>query len=158
MTGVPDKSPWREQLIAAVVPETVFPHPLAAPLPALPSPVPSNLSRDLLTIGRPDRSGRVVSQSLLRALAWQPGDRIIIDVSHGTVVVRLDSRRPQVIGPRGEIPVPAAVRTMAGLAPHHPVLLAALIESGLLVIHPLPAIAHLLARLHRRIEGKSDYR
>ncbi len=154
MTGVPDKSAWREQLIAAVVLDTAFPHPPVAPLPALPPPTPSSPGRALLTIGRPDRSGRVVSQPLLEALTWRPGHRITIDVSHGTVVARRDSHGPQVIGPRGEIPIPAAVRTMAGLAPHHTVLLAALVESGLLVIHPLPAVARLLARLHRRIAGE----
>ncbi|HZM82546.1 MAG TPA: hypothetical protein VFC19_43065 [Candidatus Limnocylindrales bacterium] len=157
MTDVPRPVPQiTEQLIAALVPATVIPQPAAVSLPALPaSVVPDRPNQGPVLIATcvMDHSGRVNAAPLLKALAWAPGDLIDVDLLHGVVVVEAIRTGRHVIGVRGDIGIPAAVRAMCGIHPDHQVLLAALVDQRVLVIHSVGAVARLLARRHHRILG-----
>jgi hypothetical protein len=157
MTDVPRPvAPVSEQLIAALIPVTDIPQPSPAPLPALPAPVgPArvDLGPVLLATCVVDPSGRVNSTPLLRALAWYPGDPIDIDFAHGAVVVRAMRTGRHRIGVRGDLGIPAAVRTMTGFQADESVLLLGLISHATIVIHPADAVTRLLSRVHRRILG-----
>lgn len=102
MTGVPTPPVRREQLIAALVPETVLPQPGPPPLPVLPTPAPAPVNPQLLAFARPDRSGRLAARELIHALGWQAGDRLGIDTRDGDIVVRRDPGGCHLLGPRGQ--------------------------------------------------------
>jgi hypothetical protein len=57
------------------------------------------------------------------------------------------------VGSRGELPLPAAARTMCGIVAGQPVLLIAFPAHDLLVIHPASTVAQLLADLHAQAIG-----
>lgn len=101
----------------------------------------------------PDRSGRVTERGLLRALGWYPGHRISIHPRAGMLIVASALAGPQVVGSRGELPLPAIARQMCAIAPGRPLVLAALVAHDLLVIHPASTIARLLAGLHVQVIG-----
>jgi hypothetical protein len=157
MTDVPRLvAPVPEQLIAALIPVTDTPQPPPAPLPALPvqaAPARVDLGPTLIATCIIDRSGRVNSTPLLRALAWQPGDPIDIDVAHGVIVIRAARTGRHRIGIRGDLGIPAAVRTMTGFQTDENVLLVALISHATVVVHPADAVTRLLSRAYRRILG-----
>jgi hypothetical protein len=64
------------------------------------------------------------------------------------VVAAVSAGRQQVVGSRGELPLPAAARQMCGIVTGLPVVLAAFPAHDLLVIHPARTVAELLADLH----------
>jgi len=157
MTDVPRPAPpIAEQLIAALIPVTAIPQPAPAPLPALPAPATPDrldLGPTLVATCVVDRSGRVNSAPLLTALAWHPGDPIAVDLAHGAVVIRAVRTGRHRIGSRGDLGIPASVRTMTGFQTDQHVLLVALISHGVVVIHPVGTVTRLLARAYRRILG-----
>ncbi|MFV2104722.1 hypothetical protein [Micromonospora sp. LOL_024] len=68
------------------------------------------------------------------------------------VIAACESGRHQV-GSRGELPLPVSVRQMCRFEPGQPVLLAALVTHDVLVVHPVSAVARLLADLHADLAG-----
>jgi bifunctional DNA-binding transcriptional regulator/antitoxin component of YhaV-PrlF toxin-antitoxin module len=153
MTNMPDRSTWREHLIGALVPPTYTPTTSSAPLALLPASPPPAISSPALAVARPDNSGRIIAHALTRALDWQPRDLLIIDLRRGAIVVARDPVGRHRLGPRGEIPIPKALRTLAHIGPGQQLLLAALPDLGLLVAHQLPAVTKLLTRLHTPISA-----
>jgi len=157
MTDVPSPSlPITEQLISALIPITAAPQPAPAPLPTLPVPAAPDrldLGPTLIATCVVDRSGRVNSAPLLNALAWQPGDPVDVDLAHGTIVFRAARTGRHRIGSRGDLGIPAALRTMTGFEPDQHVLLVALLSHSVVVIHPASTVTRLLGRVHRRILG-----
>jgi hypothetical protein len=154
MTGVPRPAPpIAEQLIAALVPVTVPPQPDPAPMPALPTPPAPEPEQVLLATCVIDCSGRIGAAPLLAALAWHAGDPIEVDLAHGAVNIRARREGRLRIGSRGDISIPSAVRALSRLQSGHHVLLAALTDHGVLVVHRADAVARLLGRVHRLILG-----
>jgi hypothetical protein len=150
--------PDREQPIGVLIPVplTDRPRPRPAPIPMLPAPRPPvDLSRGEVVLGVacPDRSGRVTERAVLQALRWTPGHRIGMRPHAGILVIASAPAGRHVVGSRGELPLPTAVRTMCGIAEGEPVLLAAFPARDLLVIHPASTIARLLADLHTQALG-----
>ena len=133
-----------EQLISAIIPGPPCPtppHPV--PLAALPAPPPHSPSKawPSPTIGtaRVDRSGRFQHGRILDDLRWSPGDDLLLDIdtdhdaallitpaSHahdGSALCRLQPtprsrprRHRRQIDPRGAITLPAAARSLCGIA------------------------------------------
>jgi bifunctional DNA-binding transcriptional regulator/antitoxin component of YhaV-PrlF toxin-antitoxin module len=144
-----------EQLISAVIPDTAPPTPpQPAPLPALPAAPPrpaEATSAPVIGTARVDRSGRFQHGRILADLRWFPGDQLLIDlagvpaddsatalmiatvaprnlcVSHeqhcGQHPHRRTSRRQ--IDTRGAIALPAAARSLCGIAVETTVVLIA---------------------------------
>ncbi|MFI7123041.1 hypothetical protein [Amycolatopsis sp. NPDC049868] len=145
----------REQLIAALVPDSTQRRPQPARLPTLPEPrLPVESGPDLL-IGavRIDRTGRVNERLLLRALGWNPGRRLALDTLHGLIVIAPEPSGPHAIDARGALTLPAAARHLCGIEPDRPLVLAASIREQLLIVHPGTTVAHLLTGHYRDITG-----
>ncbi|RIV40007.1 hypothetical protein D2L64_06680 [Micromonospora radicis] len=107
----------------------------------------------LIGMARADRSGRVSERGLLGALGWPAGHRIDVHPHGGMLVITSVRAGQQVVGSRGELPLPASVRQMCAIVPAQPLLLAAIVSHDLLVIHPASSVAWLLADLHAQVIG-----
>jgi hypothetical protein len=104
-------------------------------------------------MGRVDSSGRVSDRSVIRALGWQPGDRLAISVVSGTVLVSPDPRGVFSMTAKPYVVLSAAVRTQAGIRVGDPVLLAALPQRAVLVAYSPTALDGLLADYHSTVLG-----
>jgi hypothetical protein len=98
----------------------------------------------LLDMARLDASGRFSARRLLRALAWPPGHRVDAVVDGDAVVFAGSRTGRQAVGSRGELAVPAAARALAGIADDGHVVLAAVLERGVLVVHARAVVTRLL--------------
>jgi hypothetical protein len=139
----------REQLIGALVPPVVRrsapPVPLvAAMLPALGLPT-ADAGFLLLDVSRLDGSGRFCARGLLQALGWGPGHRVDLAVVGDAVVIGGSATGRQAVGCRGELAVPAAARSLSGLAGDTRVVLVAAVGQDVLVVHPQATVLRLLA-------------
>ena len=98
--------------------------PLEVPaLPPLAVPADARAERLLLDVARLGASGRFCSRSLLLALAWPPGQRVNLTIGIETVVIGTCAAGRHAVGSRGELTLPIAARTLAGLLPdlkNHP--------------------------------------
>jgi hypothetical protein len=150
-----------ERLIGALIPTPVGdrPPPAPAPLPALPVlGLPTGAGAEVLVMetARMDRSGRVYARHLLRALGWGPGHRVDVAVVDGVLVIGRAATGSDLVGSRGELSLPAAARRMCGIEPGPPVLLAASLSKGVLVVHPIAVVARLLADWYTRVSAGAD--
>ncbi|GIE75077.1 hypothetical protein Aph02nite_10270 [Actinoplanes philippinensis] len=140
-----------EQLIGALVPPTT-----RRPAPTVPLGAPALRRRGWLTdvtaepvlfdVARIDTSGRFCARALLTALRWEPGHRLDLTVETDAVVFGSSPAGRQTVGRRGELTVPVAARSLAGLDAEARVMLVAVPTRDLLVAHPPALVAHLLAR------------
>ncbi|GAA5108147.1 hypothetical protein GCM10025762_13520 [Haloechinothrix salitolerans] len=142
-------------MIAALVPDTAARRPPPARLPTLPaSPLPDRTGPELLIeTSRIDRAGRVHARALLRALGWQPGQRLALDTVGGMIVLAPDELGWYRIDGRCGVTLPAAARRMCGIDPGPPLVLAAAVADQLLVVHPVGTVARLLAGHYRDLIG-----
>ncbi len=130
-----------------------------APVAALPQPVRRSrrpLGSVAIDVARMDRSGRVRVASLLRTLGWPPGSGIDVDFTGGAIVASTRPGARRRIGEYGEIRLPASVRAMAGIGAGQPVFVAALVDRGILVIHPAHAITHALRGTFTSLIGERN--
>ena len=97
---------------------------------------------------RVDRSGRFHERALLRALGWEPGRSIDLDVFHDTVVM-IGAHR---IDDRGAIAIPAAARRMCGIPTGSPVAIVAIVHRQVLIVHPARTVARVLAAHHTGLD------
>ncbi|MFI5913384.1 AbrB/MazE/SpoVT family DNA-binding domain-containing protein [Dactylosporangium sp. NPDC051541] len=104
-----------------------------------------------LDIARLDRSGRVSARSLLDQLGWRPGDRLRVDVIDGAILIWPASDGWPLVGARGDLALPVAVRQMCAIYTWDLVVLAAERVHDLLIVHPAATVARLLAGLHTRL-------
>jgi bifunctional DNA-binding transcriptional regulator/antitoxin component of YhaV-PrlF toxin-antitoxin module len=144
-----------EQLIGVLVPPSIRrstpPVPLGLPaLPQLSVRAGTGSEPFLLDVARLDASGRFCSRSSLAALAWTPGHRVDLRVGADVVVIGSCAAGRQAVGSRGELTLPVSVRTLAGLDIQARVVLVAMPTQDLLIVHPPPLIARLLAEHHGR--------
>lgn len=116
-------------------------------------PAVVNAAELLLGMAVPSRCGRVAAQHILRALGWQPGHRLDIQPHQGVLVIASADDGRHRVGSRGALPLPASIRRMCPIGHDAPVLLAALVAHDLIVVHPVGAVARLLADLHVQVAG-----
>nr|BFE56516.1 hypothetical protein GCM10020063_010420 [Dactylosporangium thailandense] len=145
-----------EQMIAALIPAPLPRRPPEpAPLPALPASSSAHREFEpmlpVLDIARLDRSGRVSARSLLDQLGWRPGQRVRIDVIGGAVLIRAAASGRPLIGARGGLSLPVAVRQMCAISAGDLVVLAAEPAHDLLIVHSVATVARLLAGLHTHL-------
>jgi hypothetical protein len=152
-----------EQLIGALIPPATRRVPPAAPfVPALPpgleAPADAGAEAFLLDMARLDVSGRFSARRLLRALDWPPGHRVDAAVTGDAVVFAGSATGRHSVGSRGELAVPAAARALAAIGDGH-VVLAAVLDHDVLVVHAQVVVARLLAAHYAdRAEARGDGR
>jgi hypothetical protein len=139
----------RERLIAALVPDAAEHLELMppAPLPMLPAlrRVERAGSALLVATTRMDRSGLVHERLLFRALGWEPGHRLEMDIVHGLIVVAAAPTGPYVIDDRGALRLPAPLRHLSRIEQGPPLVLSAVVDAQVLVVHPATLVAEMLA-------------
>ncbi|WP_426513214.1 hypothetical protein ACPPVO_22875 [Dactylosporangium sp. McL0621] len=142
-----------EQMIAALMPAPLpRSRPQPPPLPSLPFPCTSPAQTlPQLDIARLDQSGRVSARLLLEQLGWRPGQRLRTDDANRAVLIWPDDAGAPLVGARGDLTLPAAVRQMCAIETGGLVVLAADLDRGLLVVHPAETVARLLSHLHIRL-------
>ena len=152
----------REQLIGALIP--------AAPIPPQPQPIPlasllviAQTGDDIsdgvvLGVARVDPCGRVSARSVCAAMGWQPGQHLAITIRHGTILLTASDVGRLAVAGRNELGLPAAARQLCAIMPGSWVLLAALTQRGVMIIHPQGAVTRLLVDLHHQLLGDPDAR
>ena len=132
---------------------------LALPLPPVPAeplrPLPlislHQLSRDttmLYDVGRVDESGRISNRDIVRALGWQPGDKLEVIPALGGIVILSSPDGLLTVPAKPCIVIPAAARRLHNIETGDHVLLAAAPEYGIVIIHTRQAVNDMLARYH----------
>ena len=139
----------REQLIGALIPPAIRRPPPGAPLvsalpPGLRVPIGADAASVLLDMARLDASGRFSARRLLRALDWPPGHRVDAVVVADAVIVASSPTGWQSVGSRGELAVPAAARALAGIGADGHVVLAAVLDHNVLLVHTQAVVTRLL--------------
>ena len=152
-----------EQMLSALLPDvtTRRPAPPRAPVPTLPAARPVDLDEPgavMVGTARVDRSGRFHERALFRALGWEPGRSIDLDVFHGMIVMIGADDGAHRIDDRGAVALPAAARQMCGIPTGPPVVLVAIMHRQLLVVHPARTVARVLAAHHTGLIGTGDVR
>jgi hypothetical protein len=153
-----------EQLIGALIPPATRRVPPVAPLvlalpPGLGVPADADAGALLLDMARLDSSGRFSARRLLRALDWPPGHRVDAAVTGHAVVFAGSPTGRQSVGSRGELAVPAAARALAAIGDDGHVVLAAVLDHDVLVVHAHVVVARLLtAHYADRAGARGDER
>jgi hypothetical protein len=99
----------------------------------------------LVATARMDRSGRVHERLLLHALGWEPGHRLDMDIVHGLIVVAAAPTGPHLVDERGALRLPAQLRHLCGIEQGPPLVLTAVVDAQVLVVHSAIMVAELLA-------------
>ncbi len=123
----------------------------AEPLPPLPLFDLHQLSRDttvLYGVGRVDASGRISNRDIVRALGWQPGDKLEVIPALGAIVIMAAPNGLLSVPSRPFIVIPAAARRLHNIETGDHVLLVAAPEYGIVVVHTRQAMNDMLARYH----------
>jgi hypothetical protein len=123
----------------------------AEPLRPLPLIGLHQLSRDttmLYDVGRVDDSGRISNRDIVRALGWQPGDKLDVIPALSGIVILASPDGLHTVPAKSCIVIPAAARRLHNIETGDHVLLAAAPEYGLVIIHTRQAINDMLARYH----------
>jgi hypothetical protein len=144
-----------EQLIGVLIPPTARRRPPPpAPLQTLPNPVrPTGGRAGLFDVARLDTSGRLSSRALVRALGWPAGQRLDVVAGGHSIHVTTSATGPHAVTARGEVSLPAPARALTGISADEPVLLTADPDGGRLVVHPMAAVAALLADIHNGLSA-----
>jgi bifunctional DNA-binding transcriptional regulator/antitoxin component of YhaV-PrlF toxin-antitoxin module len=141
---------------------------LALPLPPVPAeplrPLPltslHQLSRDttmLYDVGRVDESGRISNRDIVRALGWQPGDKLDVIPAPSGIVILSSPDGLHTVPAKSCIAIPAAARRLHNIETGDHVLLAAAPEYGLVIIHTRQAVNDMLARYHSASSPAGDH-
>ncbi len=131
-----------------VPPDPVPPTSVPVPLPVLPTPSPALLPASeglLIGVAAVDHSGRVGDRLLITALGWRPGDRTEVQMLPGAAMLRRSPHGRSQVDSRGHVFVPAAIRTLLDVPAGGRMVLLAVPDRDLLVIHAQSAVAALLA-------------
>jgi bifunctional DNA-binding transcriptional regulator/antitoxin component of YhaV-PrlF toxin-antitoxin module len=123
----------------------------AEPLRPLPLIGLHQLSRDttmLYGVGPVDASGRVKNSDIVRALGWQPGDKLEVIPGLGGIVIFSSPDGLFTVPVKPCIMIPAAARRIHDIRPGDHVLLAAAPEYSVVIIHTRQAVNEMLARYH----------
>jgi hypothetical protein len=141
----------QERLIGALIPDALGSRAdsVPAPMPVLPAlsqldhVAPVSL---LVSTCRMDRSGRIHERLLLRALGWEPGDRVDMDTMHGMILIAVAPAGQQMIDDRGAIKLPSTLRRLCNIVYGPPLVLAAAVPEQVVVVHPGIVVADMLAK------------
>lgn len=97
------------------------------------------------------------ARRLLRALDRPPGHRVDAIVVGDAVVVASSPTGRQSVGSRGELAVPAAARALAGIGDDGHVVLAAILEQQLLLVHAPAVVTQLILEHYAVLAGERHH-
>jgi len=143
-----------EQVISALVPASLSrATPAAVLLPLLPvQRIPTDAEASpLLKLARLDGSGRLSARAAVRQLGWPAGHRLAIDVADGVLVVAATACGAHVVGSRGDLALPAALRALCRIDVTTTVLVVTYPLHGVVVIHPAASVSRLVHQVHIRM-------
>ena len=118
------------------------------PLPLIGLDQLSRATTMLYDVGRVDASGRVANRDIVRALGWQPGDKLEVVVALSAIVILRSPDGLFSVPGKPCIVIPAAARRQHGIGAGDHVLLAAAPEYGIVIVHTRQAMNDMLARYH----------
>jgi bifunctional DNA-binding transcriptional regulator/antitoxin component of YhaV-PrlF toxin-antitoxin module len=102
----------------------------------------------LYDIGRVDASGRVTNRDIVAALRWQPGDKLEIILTSGTIVIRVSSDGLFSVPQKPRIVIPMTARRRHAIESGDHVLLAAAPDYGVVIVYPLSTLDEMVTRYH----------
>ena len=102
----------------------------------------------LYGVGPVDASGRVKNGDIVRALGWQPGDKLEVVPGLGGIVIFSSPDGLFTVPVNPCIVIPAAARRIHDIQPGDHVLLAAAPEYSVVIVHTRQAVNEMLARYH----------
>jgi len=123
----------------------------AEPLRPLPLASLHQLSCDttvLYGVGPVDASGRVNNSDIVRALGWQPGDKLDVIPGLGGIVIFSSPDGLFTVPLKPCIVIPVAARRIHNIQPGDHVLLAAAPEYRVVIVHTRQAVNEMLAHYH----------
>ena len=126
-------------------------NPVPQPVRPLPLSRLDDLPRDasmLFDIGRVDASGRVANRDIVKALRWQPGDKLETIPSQGAIVIRASSEGRLSVSQRPRIIIPVTARRRHGIRPGDHVLLAAAPDYGVVIVYPPSTLNEMIICYH----------
>lgn len=130
-------------------PRSVKVHPLPmVDMGALPRDVPR-----IYGIATVDGGGRVTDQHVIRALGWGPNERVDVTTSSGSVIVRAHADGVFTLTRKAHLQIPAVVRRWCALTAGDRVLLVAIPDLGLLIVHAVTALDLIVERYHELLIG-----
>ncbi len=124
---------------------------LSEPVRLLPLTGLHRLPRDtsmLYDIGCVDASGRVANRDIVAALRWQPGDKLEIILTSGTIVIRASSDGLFSVLQKSRIIIPITARRRHAIGPGDRVLLAAAPDYGVVIVYQLSTLDEMVTRYH----------
>lgn len=139
------------QAIVAALALPLSPAPMDEPFRPLPLIGLRQVSRDttmLYGVGPVDASGRVKNSDIVRALGWQPGNKLEVVLGLGGIVIFPSPDGLFTVPAKPCIVIPAAARRIHDIQPGDHVLLAAAPEYGVVIVHTRQAVNEMLARYH----------
>jgi bifunctional DNA-binding transcriptional regulator/antitoxin component of YhaV-PrlF toxin-antitoxin module len=102
----------------------------------------------LYDIGRVDASGRVANRDIVKALRWQPGDKLETIPSQGAIIIRASSEGRLSVSKRPRIIIPVTARRRHGIRPGDHVLLAAAPDYGIVIVYPPSTLNEMITCYH----------
>ena len=147
-----------QEIVAALA--LPLPPASAEPLRPLPLIGLHQLSRDttmLYGVGPVDASGRVKNGDIVRALGWQPGDKLEVVPGLGGIVIFSSPDGLFTVPVKPCIVIPAAARRIHDIQPGDHVLLAAAPEYSVVIVHTRQAINEMLARYHSAFPPRGQH-
>lgn len=140
-----------DQVVSSVIPNSIRAtvRRTARGLPAntLP-PLPRDGSM-LYRIAALDHRGRLAEQAIVHALGWEPDELLIIDVHASTIVCYREQQGNARLTKRAHIPIPTPLRRWYGLVAGDRMLLGAVPESEILIIHTMTALDQMVLAHHK---------
>ena len=145
----PDARTAAQEIVAALaLPLPPVPAEPLHPLPLTSLHQPFRDTTMLYDVARVDESGRISNRDIIRALGWQPGDKLDVLPALGGIVILASPDGLHTMPAKSCIAIPAAARRLHNIETGDHVLLAAAPEYGIVVIHTRQAINDMLARYH----------
>lgn len=120
--------------------------PVAIPVP--PVPVTYPVPAFELGIATVNADGRVREKKLIvivEDLGWSPADRTRTTLVTDGIALRLAVGSGDQVDPRGQVLIPASPRALYGIAPGNRVVLVAVPDHEVLIVHSAAFVASLLA-------------
>jgi len=133
--------------VPAVVPGSLQRRPVAArtvlPLAAVPAPRPIDAA--VYGMAAIDARGRIADLPIVRALRWDPGTCVGVEVDGGVAMLTARPDGVARVAHAGRVRLPASVRHQLRLAPGDRVLLVARPAAAQLVVYPPAALDAILS-------------
>jgi hypothetical protein len=102
-----------------------------------------------------DDRGRLADRSPIRAMKWQPGQRLTLSVTQGMAMAAPQPNGAECITSHGYLRLPARIRHVCRIAPGDRLLIAAMPESRSVVVYTMPLLESLLIH-HPSAWGQAD--